>query len=348
MAASHDKLSVFPVFLKVENRFAVVVGDGAQAAAKARLLRESCIEIRLVSLAPSGELAALVIQADLVHIPARFSPDHLRGAALVFAATGDETRDTQIVAAANSLNIPVNAVDRPCLCDFYTPALVNRAPIAVAIGSEGSGPVLTQMVRAKIEAILPRSTGNLARLGALYRIAVDRLLPRGLARRSFWAAFFDGEVAKFVEQGNLPMARRAATRLLKNVGPQTGLATLVATGSGEADLLTLRAVRALQETDFVLFEEGLAADLVGMGRRDAERHSFAANTALASLAPALAAQVAAGQRIVVLAAGLQESLAPLAEALAAHKAGFVTIPGVSAGSATAGSQSIAANRNLAA
>ncbi len=135
-----DRLSVFPIFLKVEDRFAVVVGDGPEAVAKARLLRESRIAIRLVSREPNDELAALVIQADLEHVPAHFSPELIEGAALVFAATGDEAADSAVVEAARARNIPVNAVDRPCLCDFYTPALVNRAPIAVAIGSEGAGP----------------------------------------------------------------------------------------------------------------------------------------------------------------------------------------------------------------
>ncbi len=322
-----DKLSVFPIFLKVEDRFAVVVGDGPEAVAKARLLRESRIAIRLVSREPNDELAALVIQADLEHVPAHFSPELIEGAALVFAATGDEAADSAVVEAARARNIPVNAVDRPCLCDFYTPALVNRAPIAVAIGSEGTGPVLTQMIRARIETILPPSTGALARLGALYRVAVDRLVPRGLARRRFWRAFFDGEIARLVEGGEMPAARRAATRLLKNVSPEKGFVTLVAAGSGEADLLTLRAVRALQETDLVLHDSQFGKDIVSMGRRDAERVPFE-NSALTALAPALAGNFGEAKRAVVLAAGSSRQFAVLAAALEAAGVAFAIIPGV--------------------
>lgn len=323
-----ERLSVFPVFLKVEGRFAVVVGDGPEAVAKARLLRESNIAIRLVSREPSDELAALVIQADLEHVPSHFSPAHLDGAALVFAATGDEAADRAIVDAARTRNIPVNAVDRPCLCDFYTPALVNRAPIAVAIGSEGTGPVLTQMIRSRVEAILPRSTGTLARLGALYRVAVDRLVPRGLARRRFWRAFFDGEISRLVEAGELAAARRAATRLLKNVAPETGFVTLFAAGSGEADLLTLRAVRALQETDVLFHDVSLPKDMVFMGRRDAERVSFDRREPLTSLASDLAAQVSGGRRAVVMAAGHHRQFDALANLLAGEKIAFAVIPGV--------------------
>ncbi len=325
-STSDDKLSVFPVFLKVENRFAVVIGDGPEAVAKARLLRESRIAIRLVSREPNDELAALIIQADLEHIAAHFSPEQIEGAALVFAATGEEETDSAIVAAARARNIPVNAVDRPCLCDFYTPALVNRAPIAVAIGSEGAGPVLTQMIRSRIETILPRSTGPLARLGALYRVAVDRLVPRGVARRRFWRAFFDGEIAGLVEREDLPGARRAATRLLKNVAPETGFVWLVAAGSGEADLLTLRAVRAMQEADVVLHDERLSSDIVAMGRRDAQRIPVAADAPLTSLAAALAAHAAEARRALVMAPGQLEGFEALAAALTAANIRFALVP----------------------
>jgi uroporphyrin-III C-methyltransferase/precorrin-2 dehydrogenase/sirohydrochlorin ferrochelatase len=328
---SDGKLSVFPVFLKVENRFAVVVGDGPEAVAKARLLRESRIAIRLVSREPNDELAALIIQADLEHVAANFSPELIEGAALVFAATGEEATDTAIVAAARARNIPVNAVDRPCLCDFYTPALVNRAPIAVAIGSEGAGPVLTQMIRSRIETILPRSTGPLARLGALYRVAVDRLVPRGVARRRFWRAFFDGEIAGLVERQDLPGARRAATRLLKNVAPETGFVWLVAAGSGEADLLTLRAVRVMQEADVVLHDERLSAEIVAMGRRDAQRIPFDPDAPLTTLASQLAAHAGEARRAVVLAAGQHDGFEALAAALAAAGIRFAVVPAAAGG-----------------
>ncbi len=272
MRNHEDQLSVFPVFFKVENRFAVVVGDGVEAAAKARLLRESRIAVRVVSRAPSLELATLAIEADIEIIAAHFSPQLIDGATLVFAATANEELDRQVVEAARAMNIPVNAVDRPHLCDFYTPALVNRAPVAIAIGTEGTGPVLSQMIRARIEAIVPVSTGKLARLAQLYRLAADRLVARGAPRRRFWRAFFDGDVSRHVENGDLPAARRSATRLLKNPERHSSHVTVVFAVTGEADLMTLRAVRAMQEADAIVFDETLPADLVKLGRRDAERH----------------------------------------------------------------------------
>ena len=109
---------------------------------------------------------------------AAFSSDQVKGAALVFAATGDAEADRAIVDAARVERIPANAVDQPDYCDFYTPALVNRAPVAVAIGTEGAGPVLAQMIRAQIDQMLSPSLGKLAELATRYRKPVERLVPR--------------------------------------------------------------------------------------------------------------------------------------------------------------------------
>ena len=340
MSATKGQLSVFPVFMKVEGRFAVVVGDGANALAKASLLGESRIDIRIVSLTPSHALARYITQASLHHIQSGFSPDLLEGAALVFAATGVAASDAAIVAAARSFNIPANAVDRPGLCDFYTPALVNRAPLAIAIGSEGTGPVLAQLIRARIETLLPQSTGALARLASLYRAAADRLVPRGAARRRFWRAFFEGEISRHVENNDLPSARRAATRLLKDAEPQAGFVTLVQTGSGEADLQTLRTVRALQEADLVFHQAGLSAELLALGRRDADRIALDPAQPLSGLAATLAEHAHGGLRAVVLLSQPDALCNALACAFKAAGIGHCVIPGV-------GQSPLAANTDLA-
>src|SRR6185312_1537261 len=109
-----------------------------------------------------------------------YAVELIEDAALVFAATDDLDADRRIVADARALRIPVNAVDRPELCDFFTPALVNRAPVAVAIGTEGAGPVLAQMIRSRVDRMLSPQLGILASLAASYRDAVENLLPRGV------------------------------------------------------------------------------------------------------------------------------------------------------------------------
>ncbi|MYZ49785.1 precorrin-2 dehydrogenase/sirohydrochlorin ferrochelatase family protein, partial [Propylenella binzhouense] len=189
------RLTVFPAFLKVADAVALVVGGGPEAAAKVRLLGETSARVRLVALDPCPELAALVASGAVEHVARPFVPQDVEDAVLVFAASGDPAADGAVAAAARARRVPVNAVDQPALCDFYTPALVNRAPVAVAIGTTGAGPVLAQRLRAAIEIMLPARLGALAALAASFRSSADAVLPKGRARRRFWSAFFDGPVA---------------------------------------------------------------------------------------------------------------------------------------------------------
>lgn len=265
------KLDAFPVFLKVAGRMVVIVGNGDEALAKARLLGQSSARLRLIADAPEAELARWTEEngAELLATP--YAPHLLEGAAMVFAATDDEAADCRVVSDARALKIPSNAVDRPEICDFYTPALVNRAPVAVAIGTEGAGPVLAQMIRTRIDRMLAPSLGALATLAASYRIAAEKLLPRGSARRRFWREFFAGAPARAMEVGHISEARRAATRLLRNEGRTEGHVALVGAGPGAEDLLTLRAHRLLMQADVIVHDALVPEAVVSMGRRDAER-----------------------------------------------------------------------------
>ena len=270
-----SQLSVFPAFFKVEDRLVVIVGEGEEALAKARLVAETRADIMIVAENPGSALAKLIADRDFRHLAAAYRADQLHGAVLVFAATGERQTDERIVADARAQNIPVNAVDRPDICDFYTPALVNRAPVAVAIGSEGAGPVLTQIIRASVERLLSPSLGALARLAVIYRNPVETLLAAGAPRRTFWKSFFTGSVARAVEGGDLSAARREATRLLKASGPaggdEWGHVWLVCAGPGAEDHLTLRAQRVLQNADVIVHDALVPDSVVAMGRRDAER-----------------------------------------------------------------------------
>jgi uroporphyrin-III C-methyltransferase / precorrin-2 dehydrogenase / sirohydrochlorin ferrochelatase len=249
----------------------VIVGGGEEAFAKARLLAQSSASLTVVATQIETAFAAWIEENGIEHLNLPFAPALLDGAALVFAATGDETSDRAVVKAARRLGIPANAVDRPELCDFFTPALVNRAPVAIAIGTEGAGPVLAQMIRARIERMLSPSLGPLATLAAAYRETVEQLLPRGGARRGFWSAFFSGAPARAVEDGDLEEAHRAATHLLRASGRAKGHVALVGAGPGAEDLLTLRAHRLLMEADVIVHDALVPEAIVAMGRRDAER-----------------------------------------------------------------------------
>ena len=273
MGASEQQLSVFPAFFKVANTVAAVFGNGPEAFAKTRLLRNTQARIVAYAEAPDADYAAYLVEHDIETVARSFTPAQLDGAVLAFAATGDAALDRAIVRAARERRIPANAVDQPDFCDFYTPALVNRAPIAVAIGTEGAGPVLAQMIRADVDRLLPRSLGRLANLATSYRGAAEKLLPRGVARRLFWRAFFKGDVADAVDAGEISTARRHATRLLKAAVNDRveGRVYLVGAGPGAEDLLTLRAHRLLMECDVIVHDALVPQAVIDMGRRDATR-----------------------------------------------------------------------------
>ncbi len=273
MGASEQQLSVFPAFFKVANTVAAVFGNGPEAFAKTRLLRNTQARIVAFAEAPDTDYAAYLLEHDIETVARSFTPAQLDGAVLAFAATGDAALDRAIVRAARERRIPANAVDQPDFCDFYTPALVNRAPIAVAIGTEGAGPVLAQMIRADVDRLLPRSLGRLANLATSYRGAAEKLLPRGVARRLFWRAFFKGDVADAVDAGEISTARRHATRLLKAAVNDRveGRVFLVGAGPGAEDLLTLRAHRLLMECDVIVHDALVPQAVIDMGRRDATR-----------------------------------------------------------------------------
>lgn len=271
LSRERRKLSAFPVFMRVEGRAVVVVGGGDEAFAKARLIAQSNAALTVVAKEVSSDFAGWIEANGVERMARAFSARLLQGAALVVAATGQEALDREVVEAARALGIPANAVDRPDLCDFYMPALVNRAPVAVAVGTEGAGPVLAQMIRASIERTLPPSLGTLAELAAGYRGMVERLIPRGAARRGFWEAFFSGPPARAMENGDRAGARRAAMRLLRlRQGPQ-GHVALVGAGPGAEDLITLRAQRLLLQADVIVYDALVPEAVVAMGRREAER-----------------------------------------------------------------------------
>ncbi|RVI45248.1 siroheme synthase CysG [Sinorhizobium medicae] len=268
-----QKLSVFPAFFRVAQKSVAVFGNGDEAFAKVRLLLST--EARIVAYADQPEAAfeAFLDANGIDTIRKPFDARQVEGAVLVFAATGDAAFDRIIVAAARERKIPANAVDQPDYCDFLTPALVNRAPVAVAIGTEGAGPVLAQMIRAQIDQLLSPSLGIVASLAASYRDAVDRLVPRGVARRVFWRRFFSGPVADHVALGYLASARREASKLLDAAGGVRGHVWLVGAGPGAEDLLTLRAQRVMMEADAIVYDALVPQAIVDMGRRDAERLS---------------------------------------------------------------------------
>ncbi|WP_020181311.1 siroheme synthase CysG [Methylopila sp. M107] len=339
------RLTAFPAFHKVSGRTVLIVGSGAAAAAKARLLGETDARLRIVAEAPGDELLgdAARLGAEVLH--ARFDVAHLDDVALAFAATEDETEDRRIADAARLARVPVNVVDRPELCDFTTPALVNRAPLAVAIGTDGAAPVLARHVRARVEAMLSPELGRLTSLAESLRGAVADMIPHGEARRRFWAKLFDGPVAARALSGDVAGARAEAVRMMSAEPDVAGFVWLVGAGPGATDLLTLRAQRVLQEADVIVHDALVPPDLIAMGRRDAHRISVGKRkgrheVTQGEIGEILVREAKAGRRVVRLKGGDPMVFGRVGEEMAALSAAGVPheiVPGVTAAFAAAAS-----------
>ncbi|MFM9857568.1 siroheme synthase CysG [Pseudoxanthobacter sp. M-2] len=344
-ASVSHRLAVFPAFYKVAGRRVLLVGGGHEAPAKLRLLAETEAVLLVVAVDPSEELIDTAAAVGATLEARAFAPADLDGAALAFVATGDEAADAAIAAAARAAGVPVNVVDRPELCDFYVPAIVNRAPVAVAIGSTGTGPVLARHIRARIEAMLPPETGALARLAQSFRGTVARVIPDADGKRRFWARFFSGAVADRVYAGQEREARAEAARLLNGTQDDAGFVWLVGAGPGAEDLLTLRAQRLLQEADVIVHDRLVPAAVVAMGRRDAERISVGKAKGAHSVPQdrindLLVELGREGKRVVRLKAGDPLVFGRTGEEMAALKAAGIAhavVPGVTAAVAAAAS-----------
>ncbi len=348
MTEIRRKLGVFPAFHKVEGRRVVVIGGGAEAAAKVRLLSETKAEIVVYAASLDKETGADVVAAHADWRGAWPGVADLAGAALVFAATGDEDMDRAIWSLAHEAGVPVNIVDRPELCDFYTPSIVNRAPLAVAVGSEGVAPVLSRHVRARIEALLAPAFGDLAGLADRLRDRVSRALPSGAQRRRFWAGFFSGPVAEKVFAGDMGAAEGEAVRMLE-IGPNlSGHVSLVGAGPGAEDLLTLRAQRALQEADVIVYDRLVPDAILAQGRRDARRiyvGKAPGNHAISqdAINALLVDEARHGNRVVRLKSGDPLVFGRAGEEMAALRAAnvsFDVVPGITAAFAAAAENEI--------
>ncbi|WP_172300421.1 siroheme synthase CysG [Pseudoruegeria sp. HB172150] len=341
-------MHAFPMFLRTSGRTVVIAGGGEQAAQKARLILKT--DARLILAAPrlDPELAALVAGGRVAHLPGDIGAEVFATAAFAFIATGDPAEDERLHALAQSVRCPVNVVDRPDLCDLTTPSIVDRDPVVVAIGTEGTAPVLARQIKTRVETMLPPGIGGLAALAGRLRCAVAEQLPAS-TRRAFWAWVFNGAPARHHAAG----AEREAAQLIKSAitearvpeGAGEGHIALVGAGPGARDLLTLRAVQRLQEADVIFYDRLVDPDVLELARRDAERVYVGKQVGACAwpqerICRLIVAEARKGRRVVRLKSGDPSIFGRATEELeAARSAGIPVeiVPGITAASAAAAS-----------
>ena len=262
-------MDYLPIFADVKNKLCLVVGGGEVGKRKADVLLEAGAKVRVVAPEIDSELA---IQEGVESVVARFEAKHLEGVSLIIAATNDRSVNKLVSELAQVKNIPVNVVDDPALCSFIMPAILDRSPLMVAFSSGGASPVLTRMMRGKLETLIPQNYSRLAAFAERFREAVKQHVTNPAKRRIFWENALDGVVAEKVLAGDEASAEAMLQQMLANEDNiQRGEVYLVGAGPGDPDLLTFRALRLMQKADVVVYDNLVSKPIVDMTRRDAER-----------------------------------------------------------------------------
>ncbi|MBX5460713.1 MAG: uroporphyrinogen-III C-methyltransferase [Steroidobacteraceae bacterium] len=272
-------MDYLPIFIQLRGEPVVVAGGGEVALRKVELLLRAGARITVIAPELHEDLRALAEQNAIRFLSLPFQPHHLDGVSLAIAATDSREVNAAVASAARARRVPVNVVDDAELSSFIFPAIIDRSPVMVAVGSSGCSPVLARRVRQQIETLLP------ARLGALARFVGDRRknVQKSLApeqRRSFWERVIGGFVGSRVLAGDERNADRAFESELAAAhnadtaaadGTRLGEVYLIGAGPGDPDLLTLRAVQLLQQADVILYDRLISDAVLDRARRDAQR-----------------------------------------------------------------------------
>ncbi len=267
-------MDFLPIFLDIRSRPCLVVGGGEVAARKVELLMRANAAVTVVALEIGRSLVRYRDAGRITHHARAFQPADIDACALVIAATDDEAVNREVSRRCRERAIPVNVVDVPPLCSFIVPSIVDRSPVVVAVSSGGSSPVLARILRLRLETMLPAGYGKLARLAEGFRERVKRRFSNTVQRRRFWERVLQGPVAEMMLAGQERAARLAVEVALQQgtfSSLSSGEVYLVGAGPGDPDLLTLRAVRLMQQADVVVYDRLVTQEILDLAHRGAER-----------------------------------------------------------------------------
>jgi uroporphyrin-III C-methyltransferase/precorrin-2 dehydrogenase/sirohydrochlorin ferrochelatase len=329
-------LSRLPVFLALERKRAVVAGGGEPAAWKAELLSAAGSRVEVFASAPGEAMIALADappRGTIVIHQRLWAAADLAGAAIAVADCADDQEAARFAAAARQAGVPVNVIDRPAFCDFSFGAIVNRSPLVIGISTDGAAPVFGQAIRAKIEALIPKGFSRWAEAAQAWRPRVQKLALPFRSRRSFWEHFTARAVAA---PDRTPTEADLDALLTPAATHDAGSVVLVGAGPGNPELLTLRAVRALQSADVILFDDLVATDILDFARREAKKMlvgktGHAASCRQDDINALMISLAKAGRRVVRLKGGDPMIFGRADEEIAACRAAGIAVevvPGI--------------------
>jgi uroporphyrin-III C-methyltransferase/precorrin-2 dehydrogenase/sirohydrochlorin ferrochelatase len=268
-----EALARLPVFYALAGKRAVVAGGSAAAAWKAELLSAAGAAVDVYSSVPSDEMTAIAAQAPLGGIVIHrrnVAAEDFRGTAMAIGDVADDDAAAAFATMARRAGVPVNVIDKPAFCDFSFGAIVNRSPLVVGISTDGAAPVFGQAIRAKLEALIPQGFARWAGAARQWRPRVQALALSFRERRRFWERFTERAVA---EPNRAPAESDvdALMNEMRGASSSVGSVILVGAGPGDPELLTLRAVRALQSADVILIDDLVSPEVLDFARREAKK-----------------------------------------------------------------------------
>lgn len=294
----------FPIFLSLKDQHVIVSGGGEAALAKLRLLLKTPAQITVFSELPAGEIVTWAADERLTLNRRVLRAGDAANTALFYAADENTKLDATNAALAKADGALCNIVDNLSDSDFITPAIVDRNPVIVAIGTEGTAPVLARAIKSDLEERLPPALGTLARIGKAFRPMAQRL-PVGRKRRAFWSDYYlvDGPRA-FTSQGISGLTSNLENLLKRhmNCANNDGQVTFVGAGPGDAELLTLRARKVLENADVVIHDDGIPSETLELVRREA-RIVTTTDLAIGSIIALAVKHALSGQTVVRLVRG---------------------------------------------
>ena len=267
------ELAVLPIFYKLKGKKVALAGGTDAAAWKAELLAASgaIVHIFAEELDEAFDDIIAVSPNSFVYHNRPWACDIFEGASIAIGDCESDCEAKAFYCAAKAAGVPVNVIDKPAFCEFQFGSIVNRSPAIVSISTDGAAPILGQAIRRRVETLLPKSLQGWAQLAADVRGRVNYRLRPGRERRAFWEKFVDRAFNAPIEQTSEISVLQDAERIAHTNKKEIGKVTLVGAGPGDAELLTLKAVRALQAADVILFDDLVSDDVLELARREAQR-----------------------------------------------------------------------------
>ena len=265
-------MDIFPISLKLQQQPCLIVGGGHIAYRKAVLLAKAGAVIHVIAPEIEANLLEIVKACQGQYVQSPFSPDiPLRNYRLVIAATNDKATNIQVFEACEAEKILVNSVDDPPHCRFMVPAIIDRSPLVVSIATNGTSPVLSRQIRTQLEASIPHGMGKLADFSGKWRAAVKAKIENPDERRIFWEDLYASPLKEQVFNDNIAEANRLIEQALIEWKKPKGEVYLVGAGPGDPELLTLKALRLMQQADVIIYDRLVSPPILDLCRRDAEK-----------------------------------------------------------------------------